>query len=44
MVGFPAKPRDLPFLKYSLWLKGPLSLLVGVRGVFPGYDAARPES
>jgi len=44
VVGFPTEPRDWPLLKYSVWLKGPLSLLVGIRGVSPGYDAARPES
>jgi len=44
VVGFPTQPKDLPLLNYSVWLKGPLSQLVGIRGVFPGYDAARPES
>jgi len=44
VVGFPTEPRDLPLLKYSVWLNGPLNLLVGVRGVFTVYDAARPES
>jgi len=44
VVGFPTEPRDLPLLKYSAWLKGPLSLLVGIGGVFTGYDVVRPES